>query len=71
MLAKRLPDILGCNRSVWCQEDHPARTVCGLYREGWVAVVSKCHSVPYKTSKGALELNVDSRSGGRLHLPDW
>lgn len=32
-----------------------------------MAVVSKCRSVPYKTSKGALELNVVSRSAGRLY----
>lgn len=31
--------------------------------------MNKCHSVPYKTSKGALGLNVGSRSSSRMHLP--
>lgn len=60
--------IFDYNRSLQCQEDHPpAGTVCKLHREVWEVVVSKRHSVPYKTSKGALEWNAVRRSAGRLH----
>lgn len=68
-MVRRVPgSIFKYNRSVQCQEDHPpAGTVYKLHREVWEIVVSKRHSVPYKTSKGALERNAVRRSAGRLH----
>lgn len=64
-VTKRLPGIVGHTWSVWCQEDQPpAGTVCRLNRKGWVADVSKCHTVPDKMVK-VLELSVGSRSQAR------
>lgn len=56
--------IIGHTWSVWRQEDQPpARTVCRPHRKGWVADVSKCHTVPDKTVK-VLELSGSRSQAG-------